>query len=48
MTVIVVGAGGFIGSHLVRALTGAGHIVRPAGPDAPRLTRLFPGLSVPD
>ncbi|HYD99377.1 MAG TPA: SDR family oxidoreductase [Alphaproteobacteria bacterium] len=44
MTVLIVGAGGFIGRHLVAGLRAAGHAVRPAGTDPAALRALFPGL----
>lgn len=43
-TVLVVGAGGFIGRHLVGRLAGEGVCVIPAGRSPARLGRLFPGM----
>ncbi|HYZ26617.1 MAG TPA: NAD-dependent epimerase/dehydratase family protein, partial [Geminicoccaceae bacterium] len=45
MNILVVGAAGFIGRHLVWRLFEAGHDVTPSGTDPARLRRLFPGLS---
>jgi uncharacterized protein YbjT (DUF2867 family) len=42
--ILVVGAAGFIGRHLVRRLIESGHDVIPCGTDPARLRRLFPGL----
>jgi uncharacterized protein YbjT (DUF2867 family) len=48
VNMLVVGAAGFIGRHLVWRLFGSGHAVRPCGTDPARLRRLFPGLpSIP-
>ena len=45
MNILVVGAAGFIGRHLVWRLFESGHDVTPSGTDPARLRRLFPGLS---
>ena len=42
MNILVVGAAGFIGSHLVRRLLEAGHDVTPCGTDPAKQRRLFP------
>jgi uncharacterized protein YbjT (DUF2867 family) len=42
--ILVVGAAGFIGRHLVRRLLEAGYDMTPCGTDPERLRRLFPGL----
>jgi uncharacterized protein YbjT (DUF2867 family) len=44
VNILVVGAAGFIGRHLVRRLFELGHDVTPCGTDPARLRRLFPGL----
>jgi uncharacterized protein YbjT (DUF2867 family) len=44
VNILVVGAAGFIGRHLVRRLFESGHDVTPCGTDPARLRRLFPGL----
>lgn len=46
MKILVTGAGGFIGSHLVRALHHAGHEVVCCGRNKRRLLRLFPEYAV--
>jgi NAD(P)H-binding len=44
VNILVVGAAGFIGRHLVWRLFESGHAVTPSGTDPARLRRLFPGL----
>jgi uncharacterized protein YbjT (DUF2867 family) len=44
VNILVVGAAGFIGRHLVRSLFESGHGVTPCGTDHARLRCLFPGL----
>jgi uncharacterized protein YbjT (DUF2867 family) len=44
--VLVTGAGGFVGSHLVPALTHAGYAVICCGRESTKLTRRFPGCRV--
>jgi uncharacterized protein YbjT (DUF2867 family) len=44
VNILVVGAAGFIGRHLMRRLFESGHEVTPCGTDPGRLRRLFPEL----
>jgi uncharacterized protein YbjT (DUF2867 family) len=44
VNILVVGAAGFIGRHLVRRLVELGHDLTPCGTDPGRLRRLFPEL----
>jgi nucleoside-diphosphate-sugar epimerase len=44
VNILVIGAAGFIGRHLVQRLFESGHDVTPCGTDPARLRRVFPGL----